>query len=160
MPIFVACRGRPFCRPGHAGKNKYDLEKTTRHLVEITKHLETNCRLPDFAEKARYPARGGDKAKEEAADARLPPFGLLQRYDIFRRKANRPLRVLTFGRTRCCAGGAGAGIAPGNRAGMVMGRAAGVAGVGCGVTGERKWLKMMGIRSHGCALEPLLYTEM
>ena len=104
MPIFVACRGRPFCRFGHAGKNKYDLGKTTRHLVEITKHLDTNCRLPDFAEKARYPARSGDKAKEEAADVRLPPFGLLQRYDIFRRKANRPLRVLTFGRAEVASG--------------------------------------------------------
>ena len=104
MPIFVACRGRPFCRFGHGGKNKYDLGKTTRHLVETTKHLDTNCRLPKFAEKARYPVRGGDKAKEEAADARLPPFGLLQRYYIFGRKANRPLRVLTFGRTEITLG--------------------------------------------------------
>ena len=104
MPIFVACRGRPFCRFGHGGKNKYDLGKTTRHLVEITKHLDTNCRLPDFAEKARYPACGGDKAKEEEADARLSHFGILQRYYIFRRKANRPLRVLTFGRTEITLG--------------------------------------------------------
>ena len=96
MPIFVACRGRPFCRPGHAGKNKYDLGKTTKHLVETTKDLETNCRLSDFAENCRFPVRMEDKAKEEAASARLPPFGLMQRYSIFRRNPNPAFPLLTF----------------------------------------------------------------
>ena len=96
MPIFVAFCGCPFLRLGHAEKTKYDLGKTTKPAEKITKDLEKTAGFLISSKKPVFRSGVGEKAKEEAAGARFPPFGLMQSYNIFQRNPNPSFFLLTF----------------------------------------------------------------
>ena len=72
------------------------LEKTTKHLEKTTRHLEKTIRQVVAPSPGLVFGRSGQKETEEVPVWR-EVLGLpMQIYNIFQRKANRPICILTF----------------------------------------------------------------
>ena len=76
------------------------LEKTTKDLEKITKHLEKTKSDLVNPENGPFSTENRVKTMEKARVGAAFSISAMQIYNIFRRKANRPFRVLTFRRRR------------------------------------------------------------
>ena len=86
----------PLHSAGCFRETKKHLRKTIRHLEKTTKHLEKIIRQVVAPSSGLFFGKSGQKETEEALYLREVLGLLMQRYNIFQRKANRPNCILTF----------------------------------------------------------------